>query len=214
MKILLLGDSIRCGYCAFVREKLSGRAEVYFPAENGRFAQYTLRQLQDWKGELGLREDVDVVHWNNGLWDCGHLGHGASLESTGGTDAAGDKQTVVYEEETLTPPDIYAYMIRRVYRRIHTLFPRAKVIFACTTPVIEEKAPPILMRYNSEIEHFNQVARQALQEFPVLFNDLYAFSKENLQDCYADWVHYNEKGSRLLADRIGNFIMNAAKNQQ
>ena len=37
--LLLIGDSIRMGYDTFVREKLSGRMNVYFPAENCRFAQ-------------------------------------------------------------------------------------------------------------------------------------------------------------------------------
>ncbi len=205
MKILLLGDSIRMGYCEFVKEKMAGKAEVYFPADNGRFAQHTLRQLQDWKGALKLGEDIDVVHWNNGLWDCGHLGQGAGNEASAGVDAL-TGQKVVYEDECLTPPDIYGYMIERVYKRINTLFPNARVIFAYTTPVIEENAPATLMRYNSEIKIFNWIAYNALQEYPVLFNDLYTFAKENLQSHYRDWVHYTPEGSQLLANQISDFI--------
>ena len=52
--ILLLGDSIRMGYDSFVRDKLAGRANVFFAEDNGRFAQYTLRALGDWKGQLSL----------------------------------------------------------------------------------------------------------------------------------------------------------------
>ena len=54
MKILLLGDSIRMGYDQFVCELLKDKAEVVYPPDNGRFAQYTLRQLQDWKAQLHL----------------------------------------------------------------------------------------------------------------------------------------------------------------
>ena len=69
--LLLLGDSIRKGYDSFVKEKLAGRANVFFSEDNGRFAQYTLRMLSNWKGELSLPE-IQVVHWNNGLWDVLH----------------------------------------------------------------------------------------------------------------------------------------------
>lgn len=70
--ILLLGDSIRQGYESFARDKLQGRANVFFPMENGRFAQYTLRALSEWKESLALPQ-IDIVHWNNGLWDTVHL---------------------------------------------------------------------------------------------------------------------------------------------
>ena len=49
--IYLIGDSIRFGapgsdgYGMHVKEKLQGKANVYAPNENCRFAQYTLRYL-------------------------------------------------------------------------------------------------------------------------------------------------------------------------
>ena len=48
-KIVLLGDSIRLGYEAYVREALSGVAEIYAPTENCRFAQYFFRYAHEWK---------------------------------------------------------------------------------------------------------------------------------------------------------------------
>ena len=53
-KIFLIGDSIMfgapnsSGYGVWVREKLKDKAEVYFPDENCRFAEYTLRYLCEW----------------------------------------------------------------------------------------------------------------------------------------------------------------------
>ncbi len=44
-KLILLGDSIRMGYAAYVKEKLAGAAEVLFPEENCRFAQYMYLSL-------------------------------------------------------------------------------------------------------------------------------------------------------------------------
>ena len=68
-KIILLGDSIRMGYDKYVKEALSGVAEVFYPLENCKYAENVLRFAHEWSknGEWG--EDVDLVHWNAGLWD-------------------------------------------------------------------------------------------------------------------------------------------------
>ena len=47
-KILLLGDSIRLNYMPMVCKNLYGRAEVYGPEDNCRYAKYTLWCLSDW----------------------------------------------------------------------------------------------------------------------------------------------------------------------
>ena len=46
--LLLLGDSIRMGYDKAVEKTLEGKANVYFPAENCRFASYVLRYLHEY----------------------------------------------------------------------------------------------------------------------------------------------------------------------
>ncbi len=66
--VLLLGDSIRMLYQPKVKELLKGRANVYGPAENGRWSDYTLNSLRFWLPQL---PDADIVHWNNGFWDIG-----------------------------------------------------------------------------------------------------------------------------------------------
>ena len=69
-KILLIGDSIRMGYDKYVKEALKDSAEVYYPEENCRFAEYVLRYAHEWKKKLGCPDDPDLVHWNAGLWDA------------------------------------------------------------------------------------------------------------------------------------------------
>ena len=77
-RVFLIGDSIRYGtsstegkygYGYHVKQKLLGKAEVYAPDENCRFLQYTLRYLHEWASNVSSPETIDVVHWNNGLWD-------------------------------------------------------------------------------------------------------------------------------------------------
>ena len=205
-KILLIGDSIRMGYCRFVRELMQGEAEVFYPEDNCRFAQYTLRGLQDWQAQLGLWNGVDLIHWNNGLWDAGHLGIGATAEAEALTIDTGTGLHR-YEKDPLTPPEIYAYFIHRIAIRMKTLFPAAGIIFADSTPVVEEQCPEALSRNNAEIRQYNSLAREALREIPgITFNDLHTFARNNAAHLHSDWVHFNEAGSRLLAAEVVRVI--------
>ncbi len=183
--IYLIGDSIRCGsrnskgYEYFLRQKLADKANLYSPGENCRFAQYTLRGLCDWVGQVDPAE-MDIVHWNNGLWDVLRLN----------------------DDEPLTPLDVYVSMLERVHKKIRLLFPNAKIIFALSTPAIEKNAPKGWMRYNSEIEEYNLAAKHLMEKLGVEVNDLYSVAKDFDESFYADWVHFNDVGANILADKI------------
>ena len=190
--LFLIGDSIRFGshiitkynnlspgYGIYVKEKLDGFANVYGPDENCRFAQYSLRFLHKWANAVPA-EDIDIVHWNNGLWDALRL----------------------FGDEPLTPLEVYGDMLRRVYKRIRLLFPNAKIIFALSTAVIEEWAEPEFIRYNHEIEEYNRKALEVMEELGVEVNDLYSITAAFEQSMYADWVHFNDDGSKVLADAV------------
>lgn len=102
--IFLIGDSILYGapnsdgYGMHVKEKLNGKANVYAPEENCRFTQYTLRYLHEWASKVD-KEKIDVIHWNNGLWDVLRL----------------------FGDEPLTDIETYGTMIKRIYKRINFL---------------------------------------------------------------------------------------------
>ena len=208
--LLLLGDSIRMGYDSFVQEKLAGRMNVYFPEDNGRFAQYTLRTLSDWRSRLSWPE-IHVVHWNNGLWDEMHLNSciaGCPLEAAGKTITPENVSAGLhFDEDPLTPPEMYRYMLVRVLTRIRQLFPDAEVIFATTTHVIEEMAMGAY-RSNEEIEKYNCIARETLIPLGVRINELGDFAFKHCRHLHpeGDWVHYNDEGSSLLADEIIDFL--------
>ena len=182
-KILLIGDSIRQGYDKYVKYALKDVCEVYYPSDNCRFAEYVLRHLPDWKDQLSLGDDVDVVHWNAGLWDS----------------------LVWFEDGPLTPPDIYAYYIARICRLIQKIFPKAKVIFATSTPVLEERFlnPKRSYRKNSDIAQYNEIAAKIAKEHGFYVNDLYAVVKDVPKSYYSDMTHlYTPGGTQLLADAV------------
>ena len=92
--------------------------------DNGRFAQYTLRSLFDYREFI---KGSDVIHWNSGHWDlCDIFGDGP-----------------------FTPPEYYAIMLKRVAGELLKFTPN--VIFATTTPVRDQNpynANAVIDKYN------------------------------------------------------------------
>ena len=182
-KVLLIGDSIRMGYDKYVKQALKDHCQVYYPNENCRFAQYILRHLVDWKNNLNLGDDVDVVHWNVGLWDT----------------------LVLFQDGCLTPPEFYEYFIDKICARIKLLFPNAKVIFATSTPVVENAflTPEISYRKNRDVKKYNDIAVKKALEYGFFINDLYAVVENVPEDFYSDMTHlYTPQGTQLLTDAV------------
>ena len=178
--LLLVGDSIRAGYDKAVKKTLEGKANVYFPEENCRFAAYTLRNFCEYL-ELADGAEMDVIHWNAGLWDCLHL----------------------FEEDVQTPIDIYAYYIERICVRIKKLCPNVKVIFATSTSVLSEKMSKDFKRYNEEIEEYNKVAVEIVTKHGFEVNDLYAVSVNLPEEAHSDPVHYyTPMGTEAYANKV------------
>ena len=103
------------GYDKYVKESLESSAEVFYPEENCRFAEYILRYAHEWKKNGKWGDDVDLVHWNAGLWDALEL----------------------FGDEPLTSLSYYGEAIARIDRRLRMLFPNAKLVFATSTCVKE-----------------------------------------------------------------------------
>ncbi len=169
-KIILIGDSIRQGYDKYVKEALAGTAEVYYTPDNARFAQYTLRYLHEWRDQEKWPEDVDLIHWNTGLWDALEL----------------------FSDGPMGELDFYSHMIPRIHKRLKLLFTKAKQIFATSTAVEERmfETPEIFGRHNSVIEDFNRAALAALAGTDVIVNDLYALTRNCPTVWHSDAVHY------------------------
>lgn len=183
-RIVLLGDSIRMGYCEHVARIMEGRACVQWPAENGRFTLYAVASMDNWAREVGNPGTVDAVHWNCGHWDMARFGN---------------------MESPLLTVEEYRAGLRRVYARIRQAFPNAKTMFALTTPVKSgaEMANP---RTNADIEEYNRAACEVMEELGVPVNDLHSVALALTDDFYADAVHYLPEGSEVLAEAVANKI--------
>lgn len=185
--VLLLGDSIRRGYDKSVKESLEGKANVYFPEENCRFASYLLRYIHGYK-KLAGGEKIDVLHWNAGLWDCLRL----------------------FGEEPHTPIEVYAYYIERICIRIQKIYPEAKVIFATSTKVDSERMEPDFKRYNEEIAAYNEAAVKVVTKYGFQVNDLYAVSEKLPAEAHSDAVHYYTPiGTKAFTEQVLSYLLPA-----
>ena len=176
-KVLLLGDSIRQGYQEYVKYTLRDIADVYYPNDNGKFCQLTLRYFHDWARILSKdwSFEFDIIHFNSGLWDILRLSN---------------------EEECFNTPEEYQSLLKRIIDRIRYFYPNAKLIFALTTKVQEPGFPygdSIAVRKNSDIEKYNGIAIEVCKENKIEVNDLWSVSNSCPEDAYSDNVHFNTK---------------------
>lgn len=185
--ILLLGDSIRQNYQEYVKSNLREKAEVYYPNDNGRFCQYTLRYLHEWVGALSAHGQIrfDIVHFNCGLWDVLRLSN---------------------ENKPFTEESQYADLLGRLWNRIQYLCPGAQGIFALTTEVIEPGFEPgIAMgeRRNADIRRYNDIARAVFNNSDFAIDDLWSPSKALPKEAHSDMVHFEtEMGIRELGGQV------------
>lgn len=185
--LYLIGDSIRMGYDKSVKKSLEGKANVIYADENNRFASYVLRYFHEYLKDV-KGEDIDVVHWNAGLWDCLRL----------------------FEEEPHTPIDVYAYYIDRICVRIKKICPNAKVIFATSTKVIPERTNKNFMRYNEDVEKYNKVAVDIVKKYGFEVNDLYSLSATLPEEAHSDWVHYyTPMGTEAFTNQVLSHVVPA-----
>ena len=183
-QILLIGDSIRMGYCETVKADLATDIDVLYPDENCQSSYYILQNLKGWV-DITRPENVIAVHFNCGHWDAAHFG--------------GDP-------DSLSSPDVYAQNILRIARRLRQYFPKAAIAYATTTPMHPDGIPPINARTTEEIRTLNQAGRQALAPEPVAVNDLFAYTEHWGSETFQDGCHFTEEASQVLGHRVSAFL--------
>jgi hypothetical protein len=199
-KVLLLGDSIRISYQEEVARLLEGEAEVLWPAVNCRFSKFLLWGMHKWLADLGNPE-LDVVHWNAGIWDL---------------------HRVTVDGEVFTPPDEYARYIERLY--IQMKYTAKKQIWATITPcgrsyskmlkwadptlVGDEMKPLSPEECLRDVEEYNRIATEILrQKGDVEFNDLYGLILSNRDEYISeDGIHLSPLGAQLAAKQAAECI--------
>jgi len=178
-KVILIGDSIRLSYNDRVKQLLSDRAEVWGPADNCRFAKYTLWCINGWINE-GAQNMPDVIHWNNGIWDTFKISENLPV---------------------FTPLDEYLHTMEQIYTELKKY--NAKILFATTTPVGEK----FTADNNDVIDRYNKAITSFMNDRGVPVNDLNAVIKSDMNRYIGeDLLHLSAEGIEAAAQQVTSFI--------
>ena len=187
-KILLIGDSIREGYCEYTKEFLSDVADVRFPDWNNRYSQNVFLELAKSMSYFKNPEEIDVVVWNTGHWDQTHW----------------DK-----DELSLNDLGTYEKMLVRIHKRIKAVAPNAIQIFPLISK-FNEYTNIDKRKDNAEVVKYNDTAIKTLKPFGIEFIDHYEFTSKLNGNDFLDVAHLkpdaNKELGKITADFIRKFI--------
>lgn len=185
-RVLLLGDSIRMFYQSKVEKILGEKYQIMAPQENCRFSYYALNSLRFWLNDF---EYPDIIHWNIGLWDL----------------------AILYPEDgCFISQENYVDNMKKILRELKKT--GAKIIFATTTPVWDEKKkmkgpfPPA--NRNEDIIAYNEAVLKAFYGEELEINDLHALIYEKRYIYIgSDMVHPNKEGIEVLGKAVADAII-------
>ena len=188
--VTLIGDSIRIGYQNIVTRELTNKAQLWFPDENCLDTVNILRNAHSWF----VKRKTTIFHINSGLHD---------LKTTyfGGT-------------ENVVPLDFYKINIERIIKLIFRFQPAAKIIWATTTPIIDEQANKAhqidqdFSRHNEDVIQYNSAAREVCNRLGVGIDDLYDLIMKSGADRLftEDGVHFSDLGYEYLGQQVAASI--------
>ena len=188
--VILLGDSIRINYQGTVRSELKGKAEVWSPKDNCAHSLYTLQNLDKWVTD----RNASVVHMNVGL-------HDMFLNAKTG--------------QPRHSLEVYSTNLRKILSRLKELTD-AKIIFALTTPVDEQrqassKSYKRVVRRNPDIVKYNQRATEIAKECGVAVDDVHTVAMEaGIENAICDdGVHLTEKGMEVVGKQVARSVLSA-----
>ena len=185
-KVVLVGDSIRMGYAPLVAKKLEGKAIIVSAKPNGEDSGNVLRNLDEWV----IAEKPDIVHINAGL-------HDLKL-----TDKGHQVPLAEYEKN-----------LRRILERIQNET-KAKVIFATTTPIIDDRHAQRKAgfdRVEADVQKYNAAAVTAMKQARIPINDLHTVveSGGKARLMLPDGTHYTQEGYEVLAAEVSRSILSS-----
>lgn len=86
---------------------------------------------------------------------------------------------------------------------------KAKIVVTDLTPVIEKRytEKATLIRYNSDVERYNEIIAKICQQRNILFFERYGrWSGRNLENLYNDANHPNAKGHQIMAEEMYDYL--------
>ena len=199
-KVFIYGDSISVGYTEYVRAALEEKASVYRLHKNGQSSNEFIDNMEILRETMfqpslkgGWNFEWDVIHFNVGLHDLKYLA-GRKLDKKKGI--------------LVSSLEVYEKNLIEMITYLNNTYPKAKLVFATTTPVPEE----VPGRIAGDAAKYNEVALKVMKAYPeIIVNDLYTFSVPVLKEYAkkAGDVHYKNEGYRLQGIEVAKVIGDA-----
>ena len=194
--VLIIGDSISIGYTPFVQDLLKYRAKVERPVlENGKPENCAgttkgVHEIKRWIGD----KKWDVIHFNFGLHDIKHIDPETGKNSN---NPAHPQQTDLKQ---------YKKNLSEIVEVLKST--GAKLIFATTTPYPDKVDGPL--RQPGMPEKYNRAAIKIMNKNGIIINNLYVFMKPRMAELQRpNNVHFSENGSKVLAQKVADRILEA-----
>ena len=199
--VLLYGDSISIGYTQYARKALEGKANVYRLYSNGSDSSAVFPKMDRMRKVMRNKEldghwdfDWDVIHFNVGLHDLKYFKDG-KLDFNG---------------EQVSPPEKYAKNLERVIKYFKKIAPKAKLVFATTTPVPADSNG----RKEGDAKRYNEIALKVLKKYPeVAVNDLYALTLPKQKEWWTKPgnVHFKPVGCEAQGKEVARVVSDILK---
>lgn len=194
--VLIYGDSISVAYTSQVRKSLEGRATVIRLFKNGGSSGQFISNVNKMNETMfqpslkkGWKFKWDIIHFNVGLHDLKYL-KGKHLSKKG---------------KQVSSIEVYKDNLDEICKYLNEKYPKAKLIFATTTPVPANAKG----RFEGDSEIFNMAAKEVLSNYPDIgINDLYAFTKPHLE-AWAQSpgnVHYKALGFTEQGKQVARIL--------
>jgi len=184
---LIVGDSISMEQSGFFKglvERIGDRVDIVHNPGNASNSAHVAANIGKWVEAAS----PDIIHINCGLHDIKFYR---------------DKKALAI------PPDQYEQNLRQIAGYLKGL-KDTKVVFALTTPVVDEwhHANKPFDRREADVRHYNTIARRIMSEHGITISDLYQpIIEAGPESCLVkDGVHMNGKGNRILADIVAKTI--------
>ena len=188
-QILLIGDSIRMGYCHNVRAELESEAEVLFPEGNCRCTAFVMESIAAWL-TMCDPERLSAIHFNCGHWDAARF---------------------LDDDLPVTPLNVYAENVGRILSYLKRRFPDAAVSFATTTPMNPDPAKANVGRTTDELREYNRVGAEAAKQAGADIDDLFALTEDWPAEAFLDYCHFTDESNKKLGAAVSEFLRGQLK---
>lgn len=189
-RVLLIGDSILNGYLGRVTRRLEGKAYVDGWVNPFCQSESYNAQLEKVLTTLG---PYDVVHFNMGL-------HGFQRDRVVKGQA---------EKQPRIPEDQFEPLTRAFVEVIKRVNPKAKIIWASTTPIsLKEDLTKLDPVQNPIIEEHNRLVAKVMGEMQVPVNDFYTLMCQHL-DLKSDGFHWKDAAKQIQGNACADAVLGA-----